>query len=146
MTGWRRRRDRATYALVALAAAMLAASCFSDPASDALGGGIEPTLSSIQENIFSPTCALSGCHAPPAQYDLDLTSGHARASLVGVPSQEQPSRFRVIAGNAAESYMYMKVTGDPRISEERMPFGGPPLGAEELEAIRTWIDGGAAND
>jgi hypothetical protein len=132
--------------LAALAATALVPSCFSDPASDVLGGAIEPTLSSIQEHVFTPTCAVSQCHAPPAQLDLDLRAGHARASLVGVPSQEVPERFRVTAGNAAESYLYMKLAGDPRILGERMPFGGAPLPAEQLEAIRLWIENGAAND
>jgi len=120
--------------------------CFSDPAGDMLGGEIEPTLSSIQEHVFTPTCAVSGCHAPPAQLDLDLSPGNAHASLVGVASVEQPSRNRVTPGDAVESYLYMKVTGDPRISGDRMPAGGAPLSAGEIEAIRAWIEDGAADD
>jgi hypothetical protein len=40
----------------------------------------------------------------------------------------------------------MKLAGDPRIIFGRMPLGGTPLTAEELEGIRGWIAAGAAND
>ncbi len=43
------------------------------------------TLSSIQENIFTPPCALSGCHSSTsAQADLSLADGESFENLVGV--------------------------------------------------------------
>ena len=134
---------------VCLAVALLAcAACFSDPAGEVMdGGSIQPTLSSIQEQVFSTTCAVSGCHAPPGpQLDLDLSAGQARAHLVGVASVEQPARSRVTAGEPLDSYLFMKITGDARISGERMPLGGAPLAPEQLQAIRDWIEAGAADD
>ncbi|MCI0628402.1 MAG: PSD1 and planctomycete cytochrome C domain-containing protein [Acidobacteria bacterium] len=49
---------------------------------------------------------------------------------------------RVIrGGSAAESFLYQRVAG---IGEQaRMPMGGDPLGAEQIERIRAWIDQGA---
>lgn len=123
-------------------------SCFSDPAGDVLGPGtIQPTLSSIQDNVFTTTCALSGCHAPPApQQNLNLSAGQAFSHLVGVASAEQPARSRVAPGDPLESYMFMKVTGDARIAGDPMPLGGTPLSAEQIQAIRGWIEAGAADD
>jgi len=43
------------------------------------------------------------------------------------------------------SYLYMKISGDPRIVGERMPFGGT-ISAAEIEAVRAWIVAGARND
>lgn len=108
---------------------------------------LEATFSSIQANILSTTCAVSGCHAGPSpQQDLDLSAGVAYGQLVNVTSKQQSAFLRVEPGNAADSYLYMKVSGDPRISDGRMPLGGVPLSTEKLEAIAMWIEAGAAND
>ncbi len=51
------------------------------------GGGLEPTFSSIQTNIFTLKCVNAGCHpgggAPPS---LPLQAGVAYNALVNVPS------------------------------------------------------------
>ncbi len=45
---------------------------------------------------------------------------------------------RVVPNNAAGSLLYT------RCSDGTMPKGGPALTTAELEAIRTWINSGAA--
>ena len=137
--------------LPALAAglALTAASCGGDgvvpmleppPVADA------PTLTELQNSIFTPKCGVPGCHGPPApEQGMNLTAGNTFAFTVGVDATELSGFKRVAAGNAADSYLYMKVAGDPRIVGERMPFGGM-LTAAEIEAIRAWIDAGALND
>jgi len=111
------------------------------PATDA------PTLSSLQTSIFTPKCGIAGCHAGPApEQGMDLTDGHMYAFTVGVDSNEVSGFKRIAAGNAGDSYLYMKLAGDPRIVGERMPFGGPYLTAGELEGVRLWIDAGALDN
>lgn len=108
------------------------------------GDGLEPTLASIQSNIFSSSCALSGCHAgSSASLGLDLSAGNARENLVDVPSSGVPEFLRVDPGNADESYLIMKLEGDNRIAGSRMPLGRSPLPSSEIAVIRTWIDEGA---
>lgn len=106
--------------------------------------GLEPTLASIQSNIFNLSCALSGCHTGSnAPEGLDLSAGNARGNLVSIESTEVPDFLRVDPGNADESYLIMKLEGDSRISGSRMPLGRSPLSSSQIAVIRTWIDEGA---
>lgn len=107
---------------------------------------LEPTLSSIQQHIFSPTCATSGCHAgPDGQEGLVLAAGQARANLVNVPSNQVPDLMRVEPGNPDDSYLILKLEGSDRIAPntQRMPFGLAPLSQNEINTIRQWIAAGA---
>lgn len=112
------------------------------------GGTMSPpgvTLLDVQTQVFGPRCALSGCHVGPgAPFSLDLSSVSASsASLIGVSSAEVPTFQRVVPGDAADSYLFMKITADPRILGDPMPLSGGALGAGDIERIRSWIDGGA---
>ena len=107
-------------------------------------GGAAPTLASVQESVFTPRCAIDGCHGGPAPVlGLDLSVGRAHAALVGVPSAEVPAFARVQPGDAADSYLVMKLTADPRAVGDAMPPGGPGLPPAQLEAIVGWIEAGA---
>lgn len=107
--------------------------------------GLEPTLESIQTNIFNTSCALSNCHAGQnAPMQLNLSEGAARANLVGVESREVPSLLRVDPGNPDDSYIVIKIEGtDPRLQGARMPLNMPALDAEEIAVVREWIAEGA---
>lgn len=125
------------------------------PSGDGTAGGdfvaeftvasVQPTLASIQENVFTPICAA--CHTGPTSATLpagmDLTSAAASfTSLVGVASIEVPSLERVTAGNPDASYVVQKIEGTAA-SGARMPFGQPPLSQSTIDAIRLWIANGA---
>ncbi|MCW8956087.1 MAG: hypothetical protein OQL09_04330 [Gammaproteobacteria bacterium] len=106
-------------------------------------GAIIPTLQSIQDQVFTPTCAVAGCHtggAPAGGMNLD--SGNSFASLVGVSSIEDISFQRVNAGNPDNSYLIQKLEGTASVGE-RMPFGGTPLPDTTIKTIRQWITDGA---
>ena len=77
---------------------------------------------------------------------MDLSAGHTHTSTVNVDSTELSGFKRILPDNAADSYLYMKISGDPRIVGERMPFFATPLTAEELEAVRLWIEAGALDN
>ena len=126
--------------------AALAAGCGGGDPADAVVGqpGVVSALD-VQTRVFTPRCALSGCHVGiGAPMDLDLGSVAASvANTVDVPSAEVPSLMRVAPNDAPGSYLYRKVSGDPNIQGDPMPASGPPLNATELALIETWIEQGA---
>ena len=107
--------------------------------------GIQPTLQSIQDNVFTPMCAV--CHTGPTGPNLpggqDLSTAAASfASLVDVPSIQQPAIMRVARNDSANSYLVHKLEGTAAVGNQ-MPAGGPFLDQATLDAIRAWIDNGA---
>lgn len=110
--------------------------------------GLQPSLDSIQANVFATSCALAGCHTGPAgpvlPRGLDLSSADASfANLVGVTSVQASPTLRVAAGNADGSYLVHKLEGTAAAGGQ-MPAGSPPLDQATIDVIRAWIDNGAA--
>jgi len=110
--------------------------------------GVQPTLQSIQDNVFTPICA--GCHTGPTSNDIndlpggmDLTSlSMSFLSLVGVTSLEDSNFQRVDAGDPDASYLIQKLEGTAS-SGSQMPDGGVPLDQATIDVIRQWITNGA---
>ena len=95
----------------------------------------------IQDNVFSAIC--SACHAganPAAGQNLS-TMENSVQYLIGVQSSN-PEFVRVKPGEPEQSYLILKITGDPRAGAQ-MPLGMSPLPTETIEAIREWIQLGA---
>lgn len=117
--------------------------------SDAPGGVVvaEPdpvSLQDVQAAVFTPNCAVTGCHvAGTAAFGLDLGPGKALNNLVGVPSSERSSFDRIEPFDPQNSYVYMKVTADPRILGDPMPPLGPPLADQQIDLLHDWIEQGA---
>lgn len=114
------------------------------------GGGdpIDPTatLTRVQNEIFTPTCAQIGCHDPLGQQSqLILTTGRSYEQTVSRSSVEMPSLFRVTPNDPANSYLYRKITG-ANITGDRMPQGLPALSDAQVKLVRDWIRRGAPND
>jgi hypothetical protein len=113
-------------------------------------GGGEPdptaTFTRVQGEIFSQSCAFSGCHAgtaPASGLDLSPASSWTAVHQVSV---EQPSLRRIEPGSPARSYMILKVRGDPAITGSRMPLGGPYLTDSQLQLLIDWVRRGAPRD
>lgn len=101
-----------------------------------------PTLSSIQQHIFTPICTQ--CHTgAAAPLGLALDAGVAQPNLYRVASLEIPELLRIDPGKPDSSYIVWKIEGRPGIVGGRMPLGLPPLSDEQILAIRGWIQGGA---
>ena len=101
----------------------------------------EATLAQVSE-IFSVSCALSGCHSgawPAAGLSLE---GDFATRIVGVASGQRPDFKLVNPGNPDSSYLLIKVRGNDEIVSQQMPPGGT-LPAEQVETIRVWIASGA---
>jgi hypothetical protein len=128
-----------------LVIALMAAAVSCGGASDPVSGPSAPTLLVVQSQVFTPRCALPGCHAgPTAPFGMNLQSvSTSSANLIGVPSGEMPGLMRIAPGDSANSYLYWKVSGNPGITGDPMPLTGGPLSNGELSLIASWIDGGA---
>jgi hypothetical protein len=111
-------------------------------------GGVQAfTFTQIQTTIFTPVCAKAGCHAAgSAPSGLELEAGQSYGNLVGRPANENGSLDRVSPGNPDRSYIILKLRGDPAITGERMPLGGPYLSTAQIEGIAAWIRAGAPNN
>ena len=90
--------------------------------------------------ILREHCA--GCHAAGGQ--------GAEASGLRLDSYATimaGTRFGpvIVPGSAMTSSLYLLVSGKDRLTVS-MPHGKAPLGADEIETIRAWIDNGAAEN
>lgn len=115
--------------------------------------GLEPRLTCIQQMIFTPNCALSGCHdLATSSNGLTLEEGLSYGSLLGTPPTGMPSTWnptilRVAPNNPDDSFLVIKLEAtDPRLAGSPMPLNAAPLSAGEIQAIRTWIENGANDD
>lgn len=104
-------------------------------------------LAWIQSNIFTPSCALAGCHKTPAVGGghLILDTGQSHGQLVNTASTSSSSWMRVVPGDASKSYLLtaMGAQSGPRPVDGFMPLGNPPLCSDKVDAIRRWIAAGA---
>lgn len=127
----------------------LAMSACDEKLSDITGPtpNLQPTLSSIQREVFSQSC--TSCHTnvgrTPAA-GLNLTDGNAFTALVGTPSPIKAGAVRVVPGDPANSYLVQKLEGAPGISGVRMPRANTPLTDGQILVIRRWIELGAQNN
>jgi hypothetical protein len=106
--------------------------------------GLQATLSSIQDKIFTPKCATAGCHVPNGIGPMSMrNTTESFQNLVGVPL----NRPRVVRGDASTSILYIKVTDNfINAGGSRMPQGGLPLSQAEQDSIKAWINRGAQNN
>lgn len=147
---------RITLGGTALVLAMALAGC-DEKLSDVTGPtpNLEPTLSSIQREIFDTTDAsgrlmCTGCHSNVGRNPsggLNLLPGVAYTNLVGVASTGKPGAVRVIPGDPENSYIIHKLEGRTTIAGVRMPRGnGPFLTDGQILVIKRWISIGAPNN
>jgi len=141
--------------LVVAAALSLGAVACDENLSDVAGPtpDLQPTFSSIQQNIFNTTDssgrqACITCHVAggPAGF-MPLTEGASYGNLVGRTSSGKAGAVRVVPGDPDGSYLVQKLEGAPGIAGQRMPrTGGPYLTDGQIRIIRRWIELGANND
>jgi len=105
--------------------------------------GLQPTLASIQDNVFTVTCAVPGCHGGVgAQQGLRLDPGFSAGNLINVPSPRDSNLIRVVPGDPDASFIIQKLDGTQTLGV-RMPDGGPYLTTATVNVIRQWIQNGA---
>lgn len=121
----------------------------------------EPTIDNIQRLIFTPSCAVSGCHTgTDPEMSLDLTSvASSCAGLISRPSCLFRGRTRVLPGDPERSFLYMKLMGHDLGTTPDTSCGGdhdhktsgqmPPaamLPGDSVDLVRAWIAAGASCD
>lgn len=151
-------RQKTTLAAALVLAVSMAAWGCDENLSDVTGPtpNLQPTLSSIQQDIFNTTDAsgrlgCTQCHSDAGgrtpSGGLNLRDGTAYANLVGVASRGKPGAVRVIAGDPDNSYLVHKLEARTDMVGVRMPRGnGPFLTPGQMLVLRRWIELGARND
>lgn len=104
-------------------------------------------LAWIQDNVFTPSCAVGGCHHASAvgAGHLSLDDGLSQLQLVNTVSTSSSSWMRVVPSDASKSYLLVALGAQsgPRPVDGLMPLGRPPLCSDEVAAIQRWIAAGA---
>lgn len=114
-----------------------------NPSDNSESIALADNFNSIQANIFTPSCAVSGCHSGTApQAGMSLESGKSFVSIVNQASTEVPSLLRIEPGNSDDSYLLRKLRGIASVGAQ-MPRNAAPLTSAKIEALRSWIDKGA---
>lgn len=112
------------------------------------GGVIRGQLISFASNIqpiFTANCV--GCHVAGGSTPMSLAAGSAFGNLVDKPSTSAlvpGGGIRVISDNSANSVLYKKISGTT--AGPQMPLNNTPLGANDQNLIKVWIDMGAENN
>lgn len=101
--------------------------------------GIQPNILSIQDLVFTPSCAA--CHSDPSgagpAAGLHLSDAdQSFHGLVGVPSQIEPALLRVSPGEPDASALIRVLDGD-------LVAGHPVLEPSFVDVIRAWVAEGA---
>ena len=115
-------------------------------------GELEPTLSAIQVEVFTPKCSLASCHSVDFHAGgLVLVEGMSHVSLAEPAVQSCAANeglMRVSPGMPEASFLWVKLQpGLDSCYGGLMPAGSSTgLPAQELDAIRDWIDAGALDD
>lgn len=126
-----------------------------DAYADSLGAALDPSTAPVPDKSFAAdvqpiltlNCALGGCHQgeTPAG-NMNLSAGNAYANIVNVASKQIPERKRVLPEDAANSYLYQKITGAEGILGVPMPKGNFPLSSNKIDTIEAWINQGALDN
>jgi hypothetical protein len=104
-------------------------------------------LAWIQDNIFTASCAFSGCHKGTAANAgfLSLESGMSHGSLVGQAAVTESGWMRVVASDPSHSYLLVAVGAEtgPTPAGGLMPLANPKLCQDKLDAMSRWVMAGA---
>lgn len=108
----------------------------------------DATFTRVQTQVFTPQCAIAGCHAGPesaAQEGMALDAGLSYDAIVRVPSRQMPSLLRVAPADPGNSYLVRKITPGSAILGAPMPFGAT-ITEEDRRLVRDWVARGAPRD
>jgi hypothetical protein len=133
--------------VAALGLGVILAACGTQKSPTEPNDGPDPTatFARVQAEVFTPSCALSGCHSGASpKVGQDLSAGRAYAQIVNVRAVES-TRLRIAPGDPDASYLISKVRGDATITGSRMPLGGA-LPPQRVQLLVDWVRRGAPND
>lgn len=96
----------------------------------------------IQEKVFTPSCATSGCHTGSFSYFPNLEEEQSFENIVG-KNNLSGNMPLIDPGNSSNSYLFKKLLGE---AGSLMPLNGQKLNQNVLDSIAAWIDDGAENN
>jgi len=103
------------------------------------------TLTQIQNEIFTPSCASAGCHSGNNPPDgLLLTTGNSWSNNVNIDAVQMNLK-RVLPGDPDNSYLVRKIEGSGIVAN-RMPLGAAPLSQDQINLVRQWVADGAPDN
>jgi hypothetical protein len=131
---------------LALAAVLLLTAAVSGCGGEEADDTGEPVAFEEVQGVFDKY-ACASCH-PGVNPSLDLTAGNSYDELVGIQALEDPTLYRVVAGDPERSFLYLKLGGAAPVADipaigTRMPPRAPPIDPEDLDLVRRWILQGA---
>ena len=121
----------------------------------------EVTFKVIQDQILTPSCALSGCHQSATdgsfqQHKLILSEGNSYQNLINkIPvniAAAKANMLLVKPNDAEKSFLFHKIFCDSYIHKsnenfgDQMPLGGNILTKGQVELVKRWINTGALKD
>ncbi len=122
-------------------------------AGDCSGGSFPSTFALIQKAIFENRgCTNDLCHGSAVSGGLDLRADVAYQNLVDVEATTVPGIKRVFAGEKEQSLLWLNLAAKTDPAEWKAPLRPmpldpvPALSADELDAMRLWIQKGAPKD
>jgi hypothetical protein len=102
------------------------------------------SFSDIEEKVFTPSCATSGCHSGQnPSVGLNLEAGQAYANIYEIPSIQNPQLNLIKAGESDQSYLLLKMNDQGQ--GQVMPTSGK-LDKPIRDAVAAWIDAGAVEN
>ena len=102
------------------------------------GNGSAVTFATVNTDVLEPHCG--SCHmGGSANGGLSISGFN---SIVNTPSRQKSALDLIEPNDTTKSYLYLKITGDPSISGDRMP-PGDTLPQDKIDLIASWIDAGA---
>lgn len=125
---------------------------------DATDTTANATFNVIQDQIFSMSCAVTGCHATTSdasytQHGLVLAKGQSYGNLMGKLARNAAAatlKVQLVKPNDADnSFLFHKITCQSAHHAanagfgSQMPLGGGYLTNGQVELVRRWINAGA---
>ena len=141
----------AAFVVVLLSGCVAAAGCGDEKALPTAPGGPvseTATFTRVQNEVFTRSCALPGCHAGPreaANEGLVLSEGEAYINIFNVPANQNMSLKRIAPFDPDNSYLVRKITPFTDINGARMPQTGSITDAQR-KLVTDWVRRGAPND
>jgi hypothetical protein len=122
-------------------------------AADCSSGSYPSTYALIQKAIFEDHgCTNDLCHGSSVSGGLDLRGDVSYQNLVDVDATTVPGTYRVRAGEKELSLLWLNLAAKTDPTEWKAPIRPmpldplPALSADELKAMRLWIQKGAPKD
>jgi hypothetical protein len=140
------RINSVTYKIILTTFVLVSLSLYGSGCGNSNGGGSTTDTNSTPvsvvsyvndiQPIFNDNCSASSCHGAGAPSGLRLTS-YNNFAKGGVSGKA------FIAGDSANSLIIKRLDGT---IGPRMPKGMAPLKADQIQAIKDWIDAGAKDN